>query len=310
MTQSLTLAHISDLHLTPVVGLGPRHWNVKRGLGYINWARNRRAIHLRAVADLMAADIKHIGADHVAVTGDLANLGLPGEFGIARDWLAGLGAPDFVSAIPGNHDIYTRRMHGASCLETWDAYLTSDAWGRAHGSAAGAPAFPFLRRVGPLALIGLNSAIPTMPFVAAGRLGEGQLQALDRMLAGLAREPVARVVLIHHPPLPGQTAPRRALQDADELARVLTARGAELVLHGHNHRDSLVWHPGPRRAVPVVGVASGSAARPHGREPLARYNLYRFDAAPAGPIEMVVRGLGGEGGAIVELSRTILQPPA
>lgn len=317
MSQSLTLAHISDLHLTPIVGLGFRHWNVKRGLGYINWARNRRLVHLRPVADILAADIQASVADHVAVTGDLANLGLPGEFGPARDWLVALGTPDFVSAVPGNHDIYSRRMFGASCLEAWGAYLSSDAWGAAltgAGSGAGTgagdgPAFPFVRRIGGFALIGLNSAIPTRPFEAAGRLGRAQRAALDRLLEICAARAVPSIVLIHHPPLPGQTAPRRALQDAEELAAILSARGADLVLHGHNHRDSLVWHPGPRGPIPIVGVASGSAVREHGPEPLARYNLYRLSPGGHEPIEMTVRGLGGEGGDVIELSRTHLNPP-
>lgn len=308
MTDGLTLAHISDLHLTPILGLGPHHWNVKRGLGYLNWARSRRHVHVRAVADLMAGDMWRQGADHVAVTGDIANLGLPDEFGAALSWLKTLGPADKVTAIPGNHDIYTRRMNGPSCLEIWRDYLASDAWGSAF---AGRPPgmFPFVRRVGPLALVGVCSAMPTRPLVAAGRVGPEQMAALDDVLERLGREGLVRVVLIHHPPLPGQTAPRRALQDADALAAVLTRRGAELVLHGHNHRDSLVWHPGRDGDIPVVGVASGSAALTHGREPLARYNLFRFgvDSDPK-RIEMIVRGLGGAGGDVVEITRIALQP--
>jgi 3',5'-cyclic AMP phosphodiesterase CpdA len=303
MTHALSLAHISDLHLTPIVGFGPQHWNVKRGLGYLNWMRSRRRIHSRTIADLMAVDIRAHEADHIAVTGDISNLGLPDEFGEARRWLETVGPPDRVTAIPGNHDIYTRRMNGPSCLETWNGYLISDEWGRGVMGQTEL-AFPFVRRLGRVALIGLNSAIPTRPLVAAGRLGDTQLAALDGLLARLEDEGLVRVVLIHHPPLPGQTAPRRALQDADALAAVLSQRGAELVLHGHNHRDSLVWHPARGGAIPVVGVASGSASRPHGPEPLGRYNIYRFGgSADSRSIEMIVRGLGGEGGEVVEISR-------
>jgi 3',5'-cyclic AMP phosphodiesterase CpdA len=308
MTDGFTLAHISDLHLTPILGFGPHHWNVKRGLGYLNWARSRRHVHARAVADLLVADIWRQGADHVAVTGDISNLGLPDEFGAALTWLKTVGASEKVTAVPGNHDIYTRRMNGPSCLEIWRDYLASDAWG---ATFTGRPpqTFPFLRRLGRLAVVGLNSAMPTRPLVAAGRIGPEQMALLDDVLERLGREGFVRVVLIHHPPLPGQTAPRRALQDADGLTEVLTRRGAELVLHGHNHRDSLVWHPGRYGDIPVVGVASGSAARAHGPEPLARYNLFRFgiDGDPR-RIEMIVRGLGGPGGDIVEIHRMALRP--
>lgn len=305
MTQTFTLAHLSDLHLTPILGFGPGHWNVKRGLGFLNWARSRRHVHRQDVADRLAADIWLHGADHVAVTGDIVNLGLPGEIGAALAWLKTLGPPDKVTAVPGNHDIYTRRMNGPACTEIWRDYIAADTWG---ASFAGAPphGFPFVRRVGPLALIGLNSAIPTRPLVAAGKIGREQLGDLRDGLLRLGRENLIRVVLIHHPPLPGQTAPRRALQDADELAEVLSACGAELVLHGHNHRDTLLWHSGPEKPIPVVGVASGSAARTHGPEPLGRYNMFRF--APGG-IEMIVRGIADASrGDVVEIARARLQP--
>ncbi len=55
-----------------------------------------------------------------------------------------------------------------------------------------------------MALIGLCSAVPTPPFVASGRLGREQLDAFEGELRALSNEGLARVVLIHHPPLPGQ----------------------------------------------------------------------------------------------------------
>jgi 3',5'-cyclic AMP phosphodiesterase CpdA len=63
-------------------------------------------------------------------------------------------------------------------------------------------------------------------------------------------------VLIHHPPLPGMTSWRKAVADAGALARVLDRGGAELVLHGHLHRNSMVAGPGHLR---VYGTASASA---------------------------------------------------
>ena len=59
--------------------------------------------------------------------------------------------------------------------------------------------FPFLRRRGPLALIGVSSAVPTPPLMATGWLGRAQLDALERMLAQLAAEHAFRVLLVHHP---------------------------------------------------------------------------------------------------------------
>lgn len=311
MTQTVTLAHISDVHLAPLQGFHPRYWNLKRGLGYLNWQRGRRFVHQRHVADRLAADMAAQGPDHIAVTGDLANIGLPAEYEAALSWLAGLGPPDRVTVVPGNHDIYTERLHGASCLARWRAYMVSDDWGRALAHA-GRDGFPFVRRVGPLALVGLNSAVPTPPFVAAGRLGNRQLAALAGTLGALGRQGMVRVVLVHHPPLPGQAPPRRALEDAADFERVLEAEGAELVLHGHNHRDMLAWRRWSREHVPVVGVASGSAGRTHKAEPLARYNLFQVSRGPDGRPHIVcrTRGLADLDGEIVEIERRVLAPSA
>jgi 3',5'-cyclic AMP phosphodiesterase CpdA len=308
MTETITLAHISDVHLGPIAGFHPRYWNLKRGLGFLNWHRGRRFVHQLGVADAIAADALAQNPDHIAVTGDLANIGLPAEYEAALSWLGALGDPRQVSVVPGNHDIYTARLHGASCIERWAPFMTSDAWGGAM-MRGGDQGFPFVRRVGPVALVGLNSAVPTPPFVAAGRVGARQLAVLGATLERLREHGLIRVVLIHHPPLTGQAPPRRGLEDALEFERVLLRHGAELVLHGHNHRDMLAWRQWSSGHVPVIGVASGSAGRKHGTEPLARYNLLRL-SREAGDvhIECRTRGLAEAGGRIVELSRRTLEP--
>ena len=81
--------------------------------------------------------------------------------------------------IPGNHDIYTH-LGDDPGVERWADYMRSDAWGATY--APGSARFPFVRRLGPAALIALNSAVPTPPFVAAGELGAAKLQHLPRFL--------------------------------------------------------------------------------------------------------------------------------
>lgn len=272
MTGTFTLAHLSDVHLAPIAGFRLRYWNTKRALGFLNWQRGRRRVHVREVADRIAADVLAHEPDHIAVTGDLANLGLPGEYENAAAWLAQLGDPQRVSVVPGNHDIYSGRLGDDTCLKAWAPYMrNSESW------TDDAPVqFPYVRTEGPVALIGLNSAVPTPPFVAAGRLGQGQLDQFALSLERLAAAGYIRVVMIHHPPLPGQARPRRALQDAAAFASVLDRHGAELVLHGHNHRQTLAWHRHSGGRIPVLGVASASAGRLHKNEPLARYHLIRL----------------------------------
>lgn len=308
MSDVFRLVHFSDVHLAPITGFHPRYWNAKRGLGLLNWQRGRRSYHLRSVADRIAADALTQAPDHVTVTGDLVNLGLPAEYEAARSWLDALGDASSVSVVPGNHDIYTSRLHGASCLETWAPYMTTIDEAAANNGAAG---FPFVRVLGRVALIGLCSAVPTPPFQASGALGDRQLSELGAALSDLHNRQLVRVVLIHHPPLPGQAPPRRALKDADALERVIDAHGAELILHGHNHTETLAWRHATHGAVPVIGVPSASQGRVHPHEPLARYNL--FTIAGSGSmirITRCVRGLREPDGDVVELSRKQLEQPS
>ncbi len=61
--------------------------------------------------------------------------------------------------------------------------------------------FPYLRVRGEIAIIGLTSGVPTGPLMATGRLGRKQLAAFATLLDWTAASDLARVVLIHHPPL-------------------------------------------------------------------------------------------------------------
>jgi 3',5'-cyclic AMP phosphodiesterase CpdA len=104
----VTLAHLSDPHLAPLPG--PR-WSEligKRVTGYINWQKRRQFIHDPAVLSAITADVRVQAPDHIVVTGDIANIALPGEFPRGRDWLETLGSARDVTFVPGNHDIYVR----------------------------------------------------------------------------------------------------------------------------------------------------------------------------------------------------------
>jgi 3',5'-cyclic AMP phosphodiesterase CpdA len=303
MKMQFTVAHLTDVHLGPIAGFGPRYWNLKRLLGYANWARNRRDAYQREVLDRIVTDLLAQAPDHIAVTGDLVNIGLPQEHVAALAWVESLGAPHQVSVIPGNHDIYSRLGRDPGTAR-WSAYMASCAQGAEHAADGG---FPFVRMLGGVAVIGVNSAVPTPPLVASGRVGPGQLARLGRVLERLGRDGRFRLVLIHHPPLPGQARRFRGLADAAMLEEVLASAGAELVLHGHNHRNMLSWCGTGAGATPVVGAPSASLARPHKSEPLARYNLYRIEGPPWS-IELVGRGLAEADGGVVELERRMLLP--
>ena len=279
---AFTLAHLSDPHLPPLPNPRLVELAGKRALGYLNWTRNRHKFHKREVLDTLVSDIQAQAPDHIAITGDLVNLALEAEFAPARAWLESVGAPNRVTVIPGNHDAYVRATRHRFA-ETWENYLAGD-----DARDPGAP-FPAVRRRGPLALISLSSAVPTAPLMATGWLGRSQLDALERILAGLSSEQTFRVLFIHHP-LRSDARTKR-LTDSSELVAVLKKYGVELVLHGHDHVHSAIWIEGPNGPIPAIGVPSASALA-HGRYPAAAYNLFSIERnGAAWRCEQTVRGI-------------------
>lgn len=264
----ITLAHISDVHLAPLPRVAPRDLLSKRITGWLNWQLKRgHEMRGRTLADLVA-HMKAQRPDMIAVTGDIINLALDEEIFRAHEWLKSLGKPEAVCAVPGNHDAYVKGGL-EKALATYGAYMT--------GETLDKEPFPYLRRVGQVALVGLSSAIPTGPFIAAGQIGADQIERTGKLLKLLGDAGYFRVVMIHHPPYPEYADSRRlGLWDAVQLRTMLKETGAELILHGHTHQSTANAIAGPEREIPVIGVAAASAT-PGGHDAPARYNLFRIE---------------------------------
>jgi 3',5'-cyclic AMP phosphodiesterase CpdA len=278
---TFTLAHLSDPHLPPLPAARLRDLASKRALGYLNWTRNRHKYHRREVLDALVADVRAQTPDHIAVTGDLVNLALESEFAPSLQWLESVGQAQNVTVIPGNHDAYVRATRHRAA-EAWGDYLRGDVDG-------GNGAFPFMRRRGPVALIGVSSAVPTPPLMATGKLGRAQMQALETILAQLASEQVFRVLLVHHPLY--STSRMKRLTDSRELRALIRQHGVEMVLHGHDHIHSTMWIEGPRGEIPAIGVPSASAVA-HRHYPAAAFNLFSIERTnDAWRVEQTVRAI-------------------
>jgi 3',5'-cyclic AMP phosphodiesterase CpdA len=292
---AFTLAHLSDPHLAPLPR--PRLGELigKRATGYANWVRSRHLIHARPMLDKLTADLAAQHPDHVAVTGDLVNIALETEFGPARDWLKTIGSPQDVTLVPGNHDAYVASTW-PRCADLWLDFMRGD------DSADTLTArFPYLRRRGPLLLVGMSTAVPTAPFMATGRLGQKQMADLTALLAQHAADDGFRVLLIHHPLRSPASRRHKRLIDAPALLEVLRVHGVQLILHGHDHKHSLMWFDGPSGKIPAVGVPSASAAV-DGKHDAAAYNLFRIEnQGGAWRCHWTVRGFGTSPAAVVEL---------
>ncbi|MBU1304117.1 MAG: metallophosphoesterase [Alphaproteobacteria bacterium] len=269
----ITLAHISDIHLSPMPDVGWRDLLGKRLTGYLNWKLKR---HDELNSETLASLVSHLqsqNADFTAVTGDLVNLALPMEIDRASLWLQALGQSDKIAVCPGNHDAYVPGALAAA-QQSWGEYM--------QGETLDSAAFPFVRRIGELAVISCSSAVPTRPFLAIGRFDQAQADRLGRILKVMGEAGYFRTVLIHHPPNPELQHPSFGLKGHKLFRSVIAEHGAELVLHGHTHRSSIHSIPGPDGEVPVVGVAAASSAQGGTLDDPARYNLFRIERAGNG----------------------------
>ncbi|HMA10268.1 MAG TPA: metallophosphoesterase [Steroidobacteraceae bacterium] len=281
----LRFAHLSDLHLPHEPRLRPLQHFSKRQLSVWSW-RRRRAVQSPVVLAALRAEMSAHRPDHILVTGDITNFSLPGEFTAAATWLEQLPAP--ASIVPGNHDalVPVPLAAGLGKLVRW--------------SAAGE--WPFVRRQGRVSAIGLNSAVPTAPLLASGRLGRKQIGRLARVLAQEREAGQLRILMLHHPVADGAVSARKALRDRRELRAVLREQGAELVLHGHARNARLDALPGPAMPIPCLCVPS-STALPNPHDEAARWHLLELPAAAGGWARVLVRQWSVDQGGFVDAAR-------
>lgn len=290
-----TFAHISDLHLPFEPHLSLRQRLSKRQLSVWSWQK-RHAVQSSDVLSALTQDIQTHAVDQVLITGDITNFSLPGEFRQAADWLRALAPAERISLVPGNHDALVP-VPAADSWDLWAPWMRlQDGW-------------PFVHRVGPVSLIGLNSALPTAPLLARGRLGAEQLARLERCLATEGTAGQTRIVMLHHPAAAGAIGWRKALADGTELRAVLRRHGAELVLHGHARGARLDTVAGPAGAIPCLCVPS-STALPNPQDEGARWHRLQLmgDAADRW-LEVTVRRWSTAAHAFVTASTYTLALP-
>ncbi|MDR6757694.1 3',5'-cyclic AMP phosphodiesterase CpdA [Mycoplana sp. BE70] len=271
------LAHISDIHLGPLPALSVIELASKRITGFVNWHRNRRRHLFANTLDLLMDDLERRNPDHLAITGDLVNLAAAVEIETVACWLKDAGKPENISVVPGNHDAYVPGAHERSS-RAWYPYMRGDdapaEWSADH------PVFPYMRVRGNVALIGCSTAVATPPFAASGYFGRRQARATVNLLQAAGEAGLFRVVMIHHPPIRGATSLHKRMIGIRRFAATISSGGAELVLHGHTHFNTVHWLLSSTGGqVPVVGIASASQG-PGGHKPPAAYNLFEISGEP------------------------------
>ncbi|PRX05021.1 UNVERIFIED_ORG: 3',5'-cyclic AMP phosphodiesterase CpdA [Martelella mediterranea] len=272
-----TLAHISDIHLGPLPQLSPRELVSKRITGFLNWHRNRRKHLGKNTLENLLLAIADEAPDHLAITGDLVNLATTKEIDNAAEWLKSVGPAKDVSLVPGNHDAYVGGAY-AKVSKAWHDYMQGDD-ARPLSETSDSLTFPYMRKRGPVALIGCSSAIASPPFMAIGTFGKKQARATAELLRQAGEDGLFRIVMIHHPPVRDAAARHKRLLGIRRFRGAISTGGCELVLHGHTHLNTVDFIETPHGKTPVIGIAAAGQGT-GGKKPPSAFNLISVEGKP------------------------------
>ncbi|MDI2091005.1 metallophosphoesterase family protein [Commensalibacter oyaizuii] len=260
-----TIAHISDIHL-PLESIQFSKLSLcnKRFLSFLSW-KKRRLILQKKMLDQIINDIANHKPDLVVITGDLTNLALPEEFQQAAEWLNNLPFSK-IRVIPGNHDALVS-------TKWYNSYAYWTPWTKAYSNQD----YPIVTKTDMTALIGINSAVPTLPLFASGHIDKNQLQRLRSILYQTKKEGLFRIVVLHHPPVSGIVTKRKALRNRKKLQQILLEEGAEMILYGHVHKT--MTQKFLNTDIPLLGIASASSnsTRPQRQAAWRKITLERVD---------------------------------
>jgi 3',5'-cyclic AMP phosphodiesterase CpdA len=222
------IAHLSDVHM---LDARPSRTRAGYSMGhrFLSFGRPLDAVARQKKLTQALQSARRVGADHVVISGDLTEIGAPGEFECLAESLHDSGiAAHRITLVPGNHDLYT----------------SADAWRLAlHGPLA---AFRATSAQEPGRIVEC-AGVRVMPLDvaryqpvmrSAGWIDDRTLDAVHQRAGdpGLADRPL--VVVQHHPPFVRATQAWQwidGLIGAARLMSILEAFRHLFVLHGHLH---------------------------------------------------------------------------
>ena len=222
------IAHLSDVHMLDARPKTDRSGH-SMGHRFLSLGRPLDAMGRRSKLTRALSSARRVGADHVVISGDLTEIGSPGEFECLAETLHDSGiAPGRVTLVPGNHDLYTAPDAWCRALEgPLAAYRATSASepGRIIDCAG-------------VRLLPLDVARYQPVTRSAGCIDDRTLDFVQRRGAdsGLADRPL--VVVQHHPPFVRATQAWQwidGLIGAARLMSILEAFRHLFVLHGHLH---------------------------------------------------------------------------
>lgn len=197
--------------------------------------------------DSLKSSIAEIQPDAVAVSGDLTQRCSTSEFLKARAYLDAIREIAPVIVIPGNHDV---RWLGAVARQL-------GAVGLVGRSAHDFKYSKYIRFISPelsphlevpgVVIAGCNTAHGiargslTRRFRDLGVIGHVNKRDLKKVEEAFdkASPDAARIVMIHHNPIKGESSGRHGLANTRQALKAFEDFGAELVMCGHDHQEAV-----------------------------------------------------------------------
>ncbi len=246
------IAHLSDPHLS----------------------RQYYREHIKSLKILLRAILEE-GVDHIVISGDIISTADANDFYLAREVFSTFGIlqSDRLTVVPGNHDIFGG-PHRAVDVLSFPTHIRTVDYRRHHElfrdvfgetfegavTAGSNDPYPFVKRVGPISLIGLNSIPPwslrSNLLGTNGIVDDAQCQTLvDMHQQGLWKDSHPVAVMHHHFHDLTDDAPSNGfwkrvetrtmrLRRRRRLIRLFKEIGVDTVMHGHIHRNEVYERQG------------------------------------------------------------------
>jgi Icc protein len=222
------IAHLSDAHM-----LDPRPSRTRSGWSmqtrFLSLGRPLDAVGRRRKLKRSLDMAKRVGANHFVLSGDLTEIGAPGEYETLAEVLHDSGiAPDRMTLVPGNHDLY-------SSADAWKWALA----GPLASYAATSASHPGKAvDIGGATLLPLDATFHQPVTRSAGCIQDDAIESIRRRASdrALAHKPL--IVIQHHPPFLRKTSALHwldGLVGAHRMMAMLETFRHLFVLHGHLH---------------------------------------------------------------------------
>jgi 3',5'-cyclic AMP phosphodiesterase CpdA len=209
----------------------------------LHFGRPAVASQLEALKESIVA----LEPDAVAVSGDLTQRCTADEFKAARAYLDDVRRVAPVVVIPGNHDV---RWLGAAARQLG---VVGFAGKKAHDYKYSRYARFISEDLDPHLVVegaviagcntahGISRGSLTRRFQDLGVIGSVRKDDVAKVREAFEAAPgdAARIVMIHHNPIRGESSGRHGLANTDEALRAFARLGAELVLCGHDHQEAV-----------------------------------------------------------------------